>query len=146
MSRSLRILRPLRLINAAETFIHIGRTVVRCVKPAGSAVLLAGFAMFVYSVLGVQLLSGQMGKCSNGRIFERASCANGNWLTSASNFDWIGSAALTVLTLATGDGLVGSAYDGINSSSETTGPIQDNRQSLWALYIAIIVTGKLIVM
>lgn len=106
--RSLRALRPLRIINKLEEL----KIVVYCLIMSTGSIfymfLIGFFVLFIYALIGLNLFHGTLGICSNQLYLNRKSCIDNNfeWTPNIVTFDTIGSSMNTLFQMATTSGWV----------------------------------------
>jgi hypothetical protein len=158
--RVFRAVRPLRIIfKSGSGGLQI---IISAVSMSLHSILLVfgltWMALTISAIIGMQLLAGNLGACSDAAISDRLDCVGPDpilsteegvmipreWTVRPRNFDWIGAAFVSVLSLATHDDLPGLYFDSIDSSSEdNSGPYENGRQWLAIYFIILIVTCSL---
>ena len=115
-------------------------------------------ALTIFAIIGMQLLGGNLGACSDVDVAYRLNCVGPDpflsseegvgiprqWSVRPRNFDWIGAAFVSVVSLATHDDLPGLYFDAVDSAGDdNTGPYENSRQWLAIYFIPLIVICSL---
>jgi len=116
-------------------------------KPISTALVLALCVLLLFALLGMQLFSGGMQRCSDISKPLQNTCQgigpDGEariWQNAALNFDWIGNAMLAVFTVATGDGWDNILYHGLDSAGRE-GPKQNSNLYAILFFVALQLAG-----
>ena len=72
--RALRALRPLRLIARSPGLRVMLTTMSSSVKPLSNLMIMSFMTFAVLGILGIQLLSGKLARCSDSTVFEATNC------------------------------------------------------------------------
>ena len=129
-----RALRTVRLIIRSNEIRTIVEALIRCVPALTRSLVLCGFLVFIFGILGVQFFKGRFYHCSDGRLTTKVDC-NGThivevigpinstfyeedvrWIQHDSHFDNLGAAIFSLFDLALGDGWTTPMYDGMDST------------------------------
>ena len=150
--RIFRALRPLRIIARAKGLKLLVGTLLSAIKPVINTTAIAGAAFSVLGVLGMQLLGGKMGFCSDSRIHLKRGCRgfteDGDpilWLNQDYNFDNMYRALRTIFILSTQDDWPVHMWAGVDAVDSTTGPFQGYNPAMMLFYGAIIVSASYLV-
>ena len=116
-------------------------------KPVSTALVLGFCVLLVFALLGMQLFSGGMQRCSDLSKALRSTCQGTSpagevriWRSAELNFDWIGNAMLAVFTVATGDGWNEILFNGVDSSGRE-GPKQNSNLYVFIFFAALQMAG-----
>jgi hypothetical protein len=133
--RILRALRPLRLIARAEGLRTMINAMFSSVKPIISTCCIALGTYSLLGLIGMQLLLGKMGTCTDNKIKFMRDCWGPNddgelrqWYQPAANFNALPQAVSTLFTLASQDGWPVYMFQGVDSR----GPIMQPEGSKYA--------------
>ena len=158
--RIFRAVRPLRIIFKSGSgglqiiLSAVGSSLQRIVLVVG----LTWIALTVFALIGMELLSANLGVCSDVDVAFRGDCVGPdpflstedgvtiprNWTVRPRNFDWIGAAFVSVLSLATHDDLPSLYTDAVDSTGDDNyGPYEYGREWLAAYFVPLIIACAL---
>ncbi|XP_065679404.1 voltage-dependent P/Q-type calcium channel subunit alpha-1A isoform X2 [Hydra vulgaris] len=142
--RVLRVLRPLKVINKLPKLKVVFICMLFSLKNVIMVLVIILQLLLIFSIMGVQLFSGQFWYCSDPSKYTEMDCQgsfitfeknNYNtpiemervWLLHIFNFENIAQALITLFTSSTGDGWYIHMQHGIDSTSDGRGPIKNNK-------------------
>eukprot|EP00961_Rhodomonas_salina_P164213 2212062-Rhodomonas_salina.1 len=144
--RILRALRPLRIIARARGLRILVSTIMSAVKPVLNTVSIALGVFAIFGILGMQILMGKMYSCADVQIVNQADCEPRDWQNYPVNFDNLYYAVRSMFILATQDDWPDHMFAGVDATTTTTGPYQNNNPFLALYYIAsILIAGYLVI-
>ena len=151
--RGLRALRPLRLLTRSPGLRIMLTTVTSSVRPVLNVMCVSVIVFSVLGILGMQVLSGRLARCSDPTIFERRECVGRSeeglarrWETNDVNFDWIGDALVSVYVISSGDHWPRRMYAGMDSTTPDTGPSHNASSFIAMFYVLIILIGTFFIL
>ena len=142
--RCSRSLRPLRLIQKSKRMQKTVETLLFSVRPITNIIFVGSIIVFIYALLGVQLLQGALHYCSIDEnldqnlflnITTKKECLemNATWVNHHYNFDNFISACLSLFVVITRNGWSDILYSAIDSVGPDMVPIVNYRPVV-ALY------------
>ena len=138
--RILRALRPLRLIARAEGLRTMINAMFSSVKPIIGTCCIAIGTYSLLGLIGMQLLLGKMGSCTDNKIKFMRDCWGPSedgelrqWYQPAANFNALPQAVSTIFTLASQDAWPVYMWQGIDSR----GPFMQPEGSKYAGHVEI---------
>jgi len=165
--RILRALRPLRLIARAPGLRVLISAMFSSVKPILGTIAIAISVYSLLGLVGMQILLGSMGTCSDTKIKFMRDCwgqtAEGEareWINNSANFDVLPVAVVTMFTLATQDDWPTLTFAGIDAIGQRLQPegskyagymevesaIQNANPNFFAFYFLSIMVGGYLVL
>jgi len=155
--RALRVVRLFKLVREAlerpqsrSRFRSLGLALeayAAAFTPVSTALVLGFCVLLLFALLGMQLFSGGMQRCSDLSKSLRNTCKGTSlegevriWRSAELNFDWIGNALLAVFTVATGDGWHEILFNGVDSSGRE-GPKQNSNLYVFIFFVALQMAG-----
>jgi hypothetical protein len=133
--RTLRALRPLRVINRNRGLKMVVRTLLESVKGIMNVSLICLISFIIFGILAVQLFGGKFQSCTDPEVNTRAECTgsyfdavHGNrsfprtWRSEPRNFDHIGNSILTLFEVGSGEWWGPVLYRSIDACSTEIGP------------------------
>jgi hypothetical protein len=114
-------------------------------------------ALSVFAILGMQLMAGTLGSCSDVAVDFRGECVGTDpahsaeegvsvpraWSVAALNFDWIGAAFVSVLSAATHDDLPGLFFSAADGTDRDRGPRVNGREWIAVYFVPLVVACAL---
>uniref|UniRef100_A0A7S0VSM7 EF-hand domain-containing protein n=1 Tax=Hemiselmis tepida TaxID=464990 RepID=A0A7S0VSM7_9CRYP len=150
--RIFRALRPLRIIARAKGLRVLVSTLLSAVRPVLNTTGIALAVFSVFGVLGMQLLSGKMRRCTDPTVFDRRHCIgfddDGNpreWVNADNNFDNMYRAVMSIFILATQDDWPIHMWAGVDATAKLTGPKQNHNLPMMLFYVVSIVLASYLV-
>jgi len=160
--RVFRALRPLRIIAKARGLQVLVKTLLGAIKPAANTLAIAIAFFSVLGILGMQLLSGKMGGCSDMRISHRFDTETEevtylgcrgleedgsprDWGSYDINFDNFWQALRSMFIIATQDNWPGHMFAGIDARSSLLGPWEGNNKAMFFFYLAAVLVSAFVV-
>ena len=151
--RTLRALRPLRVINRNRGLKIVVRTLMASVSGILNVVILWAINFLIFAILGVQLFSGNFNSCNDPAVNTRTDCV-GNftsvelnrtldraWAPERTNFDHVGNAVLALFEVGAGENWPPIMFRAVDGCSSDVGP-QRNCSIVSGLYfVAFICIG-----
>ncbi|XP_037668169.1 voltage-dependent L-type calcium channel subunit alpha-1S [Choloepus didactylus] len=154
--RVLRVLRPLRAINRAKGLKHVVQCVFVAIRTIGNIVLVTTLLQFMFACIGVQLFKGKFFSCNDLSKMTEKECRGyyyvykdgdptqielrpRQWIHNDFHFDNVLSAMMSLFTVSTFEGWPQLLYKAIDTNSEDTGPIYNNRVEMAIFFIIYII-------
>eukprot|EP01047_Picozoa_sp_COSAG01_P033914 COSAG01_NODE_2519_length_7522_cov_6.051192_1_plen_1559_part_10 len=155
--RSLRCLRPLRMINANESMKLVMNLFVRSFPKIFHVIMLTLVFFLISAVLGINLFSGLMHRCSDGSVWGQPDCVGSivtsceiglrQWTLPVNNFDDVGSGFVTLYEVATLEGWVEVMHNTMDAADEVgRQPQRDAAPSNALFFVVFISFGSFFVM
>ena len=102
--------------------------------PALSFVAILLIPVFIFGLLGVQILAGKLHFCSDPDIFYKDQCFGYDnrflevreWRKNLLNFDWIGNALLSIFSLVSMNDWTRVMWSAVDATGQSTGPYENN--------------------
>eukprot|EP01064_Diplonema_japonicum_P037211 TRINITY_DN8661_c0_g1_i1.p1 TRINITY_DN8661_c0_g1~~TRINITY_DN8661_c0_g1_i1.p1 ORF type:complete len:1049 (+),score=159.42 TRINITY_DN8661_c0_g1_i1:2253-5399(+) len=155
-----RSLRTVRLIIKSNELRIIVESLMRCLPSVTRSIVLCGFLLFVFGILGVQLFKGTFYQCNDPTIEREQNCTGSFlvethnttsekirvWGRYTSHFDHLGASIFTLFEVAVGDGWAAIMYHGIDSTSVGNGPSYNNRPQMALFFVVFYVIGNFFAM
>ena len=146
--RTLRVLRPLRLLSRNEGMKLVITSLVKSMPAVGNVFGVVLACQLVFAVLGMQLFMGRMGSCTDPALKTKSECLGGEsaarggrdrpqWLNPAfGSFDDFGQAMMILYVASTGDNWPEFMYHTMDATAVDTAP-ERNDFSIVALFFIL---------
>ena len=142
--RVLRVLRPLRLISKFGGMRIIISLLLRTLPKVANVLVVSGFILLIFAILGVQLFAGTFASCSLEGVTTAAACAarGGLWSNPPmGNFDNIFTSSLLLFEMAGMEGWPDVMYAGVDAVGKDVAPVRDANEWNALFFILWIVIG-----
>ena len=165
--RTMRTLRPLRLVSKSLGMRLVLQSLLGAIPSLSHVMVISVLILTVFGILGVQLFGGMFNACTevrwgdNSHITTQAACEAtlcaacteidgdmGNatphlrWESHPSNFNNLGSAIITLFTIATLEGWVEAMHLGMDSVGQHETLRMDHRPWLSLYFVVFVVVGS----
>eukprot|EP00291_Cryptomonas_curvata_P014439 CAMPEP_0172153224 /NCGR_PEP_ID=MMETSP1050-20130122/1310_1 /TAXON_ID=233186 /ORGANISM="Cryptomonas curvata, Strain CCAP979/52" /LENGTH=988 /DNA_ID=CAMNT_0012821705 /DNA_START=410 /DNA_END=3377 /DNA_ORIENTATION=- len=148
-----RSLRPLRIISRMKKLKDTFSTITRAFVPVMNTIAIAMCVFFIFGIMAVQLLGGQMHYCTDEFVMDKNNCTGTNLFTNQTReweyrrikYDWIGDALLSMFILASQDNWECSMFAAIDSTGKKTGPYVNSNPIISLYFIAFMIVGSFFV-
>lgn len=144
--RSIRILRPLRIINFSEELQIVINCLLKSLKGVISVVLISMIFFFTFGIFGTNIFKGAFYSCDTSNIptelqsliQTKWDCLDygGDWVNADQNFDQIFKSMALLFQLSTCEGWVELMFFGTDAVGHDYVP-QEKYNQLWALYFVL---------
>eukprot|EP01062_Namystynia_karyoxenos_P067252 TRINITY_DN6115_c1_g1_i1.p1 TRINITY_DN6115_c1_g1~~TRINITY_DN6115_c1_g1_i1.p1 ORF type:complete len:2160 (+),score=713.69 TRINITY_DN6115_c1_g1_i1:175-6654(+) len=149
----LRTLRPLRFIHRVQGMKTAVHGLLRSLPAMVNIVAISSLIMLIFGILGMQLFSGTMYRCSRDgygdvnsepEASNRTACvlAGLRWENYPSHFDNIGSAFLSLFEVCSLEGWVGLMNVAVDAKSYDEGPVREENPGLAYYFLFFIIIGS----
>ena len=148
VARSLRALRPLRVIVRSEQVKVVVNSLYRALPAITNVFFFCMIFWIIFGILGVNLFAGKFYTCECadsfvGTIADGAACEAEplcSWDNSEANFDNLGNAIVTLFQVATLSGWTDIMYTAIDAPDKKGGlPREDNNPELGLYFLLFVI-------
>ena len=142
--RVLRVLRPLRLISKFGGMRIIVSLLLRTMPKVVNVLVVSGFILLIFAILGVQLFRGTFAACSIEGVstYDECTAKGGVWANPPmGNFDNIFTSSLILFEMAGMEGWPDVMYAGVDAVSPGLAPVRDNNEWNALFFILWIIVG-----
>jgi hypothetical protein len=139
--RSLRALRPLRLVSRNPAMRIVVNSLVRAIPSMFNVVLVCFLFWLIFGILGVQLFAGKFYSCDLRTVANRAEClaAGGTWTNSDRTFDNVMFAMLYLFEVATLEMWPDLMYQAVDAVGVDQQPRRDHSPLIGLYFVAFII-------
>lgn len=115
--RSLRILRPLKLIRYNTSMKIVLKSLINSILSSFNVIAVISIIWLIFGILGVSLFKGKLYYCSNREINNMQDCheAGYSWVNNIYNYDNIFEALLTLFIISTQETWPDRMYDVVDA-------------------------------
>ncbi|XP_064621653.1 sodium channel protein type 4 subunit alpha B-like isoform X2 [Lineus longissimus] len=152
--RTLRALRPLRAVSRWEGMRVVVNALIQAIPSICNVLLVCLVFWLIFSIMGVQLFSGQFYKCINLTTTERISydfvklrnecelMEDTKWKNSRINFDNVLNAYLALFQIATFKGWMGIMNDAVDCHGRNEQPYREANLYMYLYFVLFIIFGS----
>jgi hypothetical protein len=139
--RSLRALRPLRLISRNEGMKVVALSVTRSIPPMLNVVMVLMLFVIIFAIFTVSIFGGKLFSCSLPGITKRVDClaAGGNWVTNKRNYNSVLQSMLVLFEITTFENWPLIMNEAVDAVSYDEAPRRDYNQAAALFFVAYLV-------
>lgn len=125
--RSLRILRPLKLIRYNTSMKIVLKALINSILSSFNVIAVISIIWVIFAILGVSLFNGKLYYCSNQEIKNMSDCYKSgfNWVNNVYNYDNIFEALLTLFIISTQETWPDRMYNIVDAYAVENAPIKN---------------------
>eukprot|EP00899_Mesostigma_viride_P006469 jgi/Mesvir1/15823/Mv03377-RA.1 len=149
--RTLRVLRPLRLLTRVPELQVVTNALIRSLSSLWNVVIVAVLFWLIFGLLGMQLFAGRFYYCSDDSLagspreacvgFDGRDGSPREWRNKDCNFDNILNAMLCLFEMATTEGWTEVMYSGVDAVGVNVAPIRDHHEAYTAFFVIFMILG-----
>eukprot|EP00899_Mesostigma_viride_P006366 jgi/Mesvir1/15730/Mv03304-RA.1 len=150
--RTLRVMRPLRLVTRVPELRVVVNALIRSMSSLWNVVVVALLFWLIFGILGMQLFMGKMHYCTDEAMegLPRANCTGvepstgelRRWYNNACNFDNILNAMLCLFEMATTEGWTDVMYAGVDAVGVGIALKRDTNEGYALFFVLFMVLGS----
>ena len=124
-------------------------TVMGSVRPVFNVMCVSVLVFSVLAILGMQLLSGKLARCSDTLVYMQQDCIGRSplgvqrrWVQADINFNWIGDALVATYVISSQDHWPALMHQGMDATTAQSGPSLNASSFIAIFYVLIIFLGS----
>ncbi|XRB04885.1 voltage-dependent calcium channel L type [Pycnococcus provasolii] len=148
--RTIRVLRPLRVISRVPELKLVVNALLRSVPGLGNVLFVSLLFWLIFGILAMQLFMGKYHRCDDGTEdnpaieLDQPECeaAGHQWKNADMNFDNIGKAMLTLFEMSTTEGWTAVMYDGVDAVDVGKAPRRNYNEAMALFFLGFMIIGS----
>ena len=148
--RTVRVLRPLRVISRVPELKLVVNALLRSVPGLGNVLFVSLLFWLIFGILAMQLFMGKFYRCDDGTednpaiALDEVDCKGPglSWKNADMSFDNIGEAMLTLFEMSTTEGWTAVMYDGVDAVDVGKAPKRDHNELMTLFFVGFMIVGS----